>query len=179
MTFRPLSPSNQRRHIGLYGKSGAGKTTVARYLCERHGYAHVHPGGVCREVTLRLFGSNDKAKLNAVNDALRNIDPDVWVRVSLQEAPQKVPLVIDGLRFRSNLQFLRQLDFDLWKIEAPDETRIGRLEGRGQTFDWSTDAQHFGESELEGCDFAAVITNIGNENELHRAIEEALAAART
>lgn len=164
-------------NIAIYGRSGAGKSAVAQYLAETRGYHTVGPGKICREITKRLFGSEDKTILNQVNDALRTIDPDIWIRVSLEETDRQAPLIIDGLRFKSNLTFLEGAGFCLWKIESTDANRRLRLERRGQNFDWGVDADHAGEVEIEKERFDFAMANNGTLDRLRREVERGLSLA--
>lgn len=139
--------------------SGAGKSTVVAQLVNEFGYQAAHPGAVCREITSRLFGTDDKTSLNKVNDALRSVDPNVWLRVALRDCDPQIPIVIDGIRFKSNLDFLRGENFSFWRISCPADLRRGRLAARGQSFDWAVDARHAGETELCGYAFDVEIDN--------------------
>jgi dephospho-CoA kinase len=165
-------------NIGVYGRSGAGKSTLANQLVAEFGYQLARPGAVCREITQRLFRADDKTTLNKVNDALRGIDPNIWLRVSLEDCRPDTPIVIDGLRFKSNLEFLRGAGFSLWKVEAPEETRRERLIGRGQAFDWSVDAEHAGETELDDERFDMVISNEAGFEALSDQVRRVLIARR-
>jgi hypothetical protein len=149
---------------------------VTDHLVERFGYVRAHPGRICREIAQRLFGAEDKTRLNEVNDAMRGIDPNVWVRVSLEEIPSGATIILDGLRFKSNLEYLHDRHFLLWKVEAPIELRKARLEARGQAFDWARDAAHAGEIELENHPFDAVLVNDGDLERLYTQIASHLAA---
>jgi dephospho-CoA kinase len=166
-------------NIALSARSGAGKTLVAGYLQNTYGYTLCRPGAICREITERLFGTQSKTALNKVNDAMRAIDPNIWLRVALQELgtlPLGAPICIDGMRFRSNVEYCRNNSFILVAIEASEETRMRRLEGRGQEYDQTVDTVHPSEAEIEDIAFDHVIRNDGCEPELlYKAIDEIVA----
>src|SRR5260370_24038765 len=120
-------------NIALSARSGAGKSLASEYMQSAYGYAVCRPGAICREITERLFGTQSKTMLNKVNDAMRTIDPDVWLRVALQElgaVRPGTPICIDGMRFRSNVEYCRKNSIVLVAIEASDEARMRRLYGR-------------------------------------------------
>lgn len=169
-------------NIAISARSGAGKTLAAEYLQSTHGYALCTPGAICREITQRLFGTQSKTILNKVNDAMRAIDPDVWLRVALQELGTirpGTPICIDGMRFTSNVEYCRKNSFVLISIEASEKTRMRRLEGRGQEYDLVVDAGHPVETEIEGVAFDYVIRNDGDDPKLlYKEIDEIIADCR-
>ncbi len=156
---------NRLPNLALWARSGAGKSLAARYLVERHGYQACQPGEVCREITQRLFHEQSKATLNKVNDALRSIEPNIWLRLGMEAVNRKDGVLIDGIRFKSNLDFCREWSFRLVKIEASQNTRLRRLAERNQAFDIETDGKHAGETELEGEPFDHVIQNDSDDPE--------------
>jgi dephospho-CoA kinase len=146
-------------NIAIWARSGAGKSFATKYLEERYGYEACKPGVICREITLRLFGEDSKTMLNKVNDALRGIEPNIWLRLAFAAVNRKEGILIDGIRFRSNVDFCRQNGFVMVKIMASEATRIARLEARGQSFDITVDGQHPGETEIEDERFDHTIDN--------------------
>ncbi len=166
-------------NVALVARSGAGKSLTSEYLRQTYGYALCRPGAICREITLRLFGTQSKTTLNKVNDAMRAIDPDVWLRVALQELGSlqpSTPVCIDGMRFNSNVEYCRKNSFVLINIEASESTRLRRLESRGQEYNKAVDAVHAVETEIEGIAFDYVIRNDGdNPKLLYIAIDEIIA----
>jgi adenylate kinase family enzyme len=72
--------------IALSGNSGSGKSSVARYLVERHGYLHASTGQICRRISALLFGNEDKTSLNRVSEAVRTIDKNLLIHAALRNA---------------------------------------------------------------------------------------------
>lgn len=97
--------------------------------------------------------------LNKVNDALRAIEPNIWLRLGMEAVDQIDGVLIDGVRFKSNLDFCRERGFQMVKIEASQPTRTRRLAARGQIFDMETDGKHAGETELERGPFDFIVQN--------------------
>lgn len=97
--------------------------------------------------------------MNKVNDALRAIEPNIWLRVAMDDIRETNGLLIDGIRFKSNLDFCRERGFKLVRIDATLSTRMRRLKARGQEFNVESDANHAGETELQDETFDHVIRN--------------------
>src|SRR5438552_18965303 len=113
--------------IALSGRSGSGKTTIAEYLVNKHGYTRCSTGAACRDVCNRLFGEESKAILNKVTDALKAVDPDVWLRAALSSLKEDMPVVFDSMRFATDYAFLKNQGFEMWRVEAPLSIRLVRM----------------------------------------------------
>lgn len=111
--------------------------------------------------------------LNRVNDALRSIEPNIWLRLGYQAMESRNGVVIDGIRFESNIEFCRLHGFRLVKIVASEPVRLRRLAARGQVFDPLTDGGHAGEMEIEN---AAFDYTVRNESDDPRALYDQLDA---
>src|SRR4051794_6597752 len=120
--------------IALHGRMGSGKTAIAEYLSEKHGFVHCHPGARCRALARELFADTSKATLNSLSDCMREIDQMVWIRLTLKGVGPSTAAVFDGVRFVSDYSYLRDAGFSLWSVRAPDELRHARLDERGQEF---------------------------------------------
>lgn len=125
----------------------------------RFGYALAHPGQIGRDIARRLFDSESKTVLNQLNDALRTIDPNVLLRAALRECPNVGPVVVDGMRFQSNYDFLKDRGFQLWNVVSSPAILRARLEARAQVFDWEHDAKHPSEHEIEKNAFDVTLLN--------------------
>jgi dephospho-CoA kinase len=162
-------------NIGLYGRTGAGKTSVADYLVKEHGFVKCATGAVCRQICRLLFNSESKTLLNQVTDALKEIDQNVWLRAALSTVVEDRPIVFDSMRFTGDYRFLTAHGFATWKISAPLNIRTARLQARGQDFDAAIDDHHRGEVELENHHFDTVIENVDSRlSALYEAVEKEL-----
>jgi dephospho-CoA kinase len=148
-------------NIALYGRSGSGKSTVAEILVRDYGFIHCKTGAACRRLCRELFGSEDKGLMNQVSDALRALDPAVWLRAAMSEVRtgNDAPLVFDSMRFQPDYAFLRDRGFITLQLVASPEQRVDRLHARGQPFDLLTDDLHAAEIELAALAFDHSIDN--------------------
>lgn len=164
-----------RQTIALYGKSGAGKTAIAKYLVDKYGFVRCSTGQACRQVCRLLFDSESKTILNKVTDALKTVDEDVWLRAALREYGPETPIVFDSMRFANDYHFLDARGFSKWKVVAPLALRVERLRQRGQEFDPEVDDDHPGENILSDYIFDITIENSSVElATLYREIEKNL-----
>ncbi len=138
------------------------------------GYAHCKTGQACRDIALRLFGSDDKTLLNRITDALKAIDDEVWLRAALPPPDVSGPVIFDSMRFPADYDFLRAKGFQFWRVEAPLALRVERLVARGQQFDPECDDDHPAEVALAGHEFDLTIENISSLADLRVAVEAAL-----
>lgn len=153
------------KNIALSGRSGSGKTAVAEYLISEHGYTRCSTGQACREVCKILFGTDSKAILNKVTDAMKTVDADVWPKAAMSSVVGKEPIVFDSMRFASDYLFLKERGFVMWRIEAPLAVRLPRMEKRGQVVQ-PEDDEHRAETELDQHEFDQVISNPDSELDL-------------
>jgi cytidylate kinase len=164
-------------NIGLSGRTGAGKSAAAQYLHQRYGYVVCQTGAACRQIAQRLFATESKSMLNRINDAMRAIDPNVWIKVALSEAPLDQPLVVDSVRFSSNLELLRARSFVLLRIRASTLRREQRLRERGQEYDFEIDDLHESEREIENERFDYELDNESADIQLlYRQLDRAVSA---
>lgn len=160
--------------IALSGKSGGGKTMIAEYLVEKHRFVHCSTGAACRELCRKLFGTESKSILNRVTDAIKAIDPDVWLRAALASVDEDRQVVFDSIRFASDYTFLQTRGFVIWRVEAPIEIRLRRMKTRGQIVS-AEDDNHRAETELDNHRFDRIVNNFDDDPErLQQNIETAL-----
>jgi len=144
--------------IALAGRSGSGKTAVAEYLVDKYGYTRCSTGAACRSLCKEFFGTDAKAILNKVTDALRAVDKDVWLRAAFAYVQVGRPIVFDSMRFANDYAFLRGQGFVMWRIDAPLSIRLTRMENRGQLVT-AEDDEHAAETELDGFAFDRSLDN--------------------
>ena len=114
---------------------------------------------------------------NKVTDALRAIDPAVWLNLALKDADDR-PIVLDSMRFVSDYQYLRHRNFYLLRVIAPFPVRSSRLVQRGQVFNPTSDELHPSENELETYDFDATFVNEGTLSDVEAWVESLIPRMR-
>lgn len=160
--------------ITLLGRSGAGKTTVATCLRETHGFTVCSTGRRCRELAQEFFETESKETLNALTDAMRSIDPAVWLKVALRQVGNDTyRVVIDAARFPEDYEYARNRDFRVWRVVCPPEIRRARMASRGQLF-VPADEEHITEVALDDAECDAVIDNTQDLETLRRTVRDAL-----
>lgn len=143
--------------IALSGASGSGKSRIARYLHERHGFAPTSTGEICRQIAILLFGDEDKGSLNRVSEMVRSLDPSLFIAAALRNVEGE-RVVLDSVRYLSDVERVRAAGFLIWRIECSPEERSRRLAARGQSVS-TADLAHASEVELQSAVFDAVINN--------------------
>lgn len=165
------------RSIALYGRTGSGKSTIAHILEER-GYQHLRTGLACRTLCLDLFGAESKTLMNQVTDALRAIDPSVWLRAALRHAASG-PIVFDSMRFPQDYVYLRDQGYLLVKVVSRQSIRLQRLDDRGQEYTPHRDDVHDAEIALDSYNFDYSIENSGEFSTLQQQVAALLDEPRT
>lgn len=90
-------------------------------------------------------------------DSGRRINPYIWINWFARHLPDG-NLVVDDVRFRNEMNALRDLSFKVIEMRLPQEVRVVRLVERDGFFDPTTQG-HASETELEGITGDAVIHN--------------------
>jgi len=135
-------------NIALSGRSGSGKTLVASFLSSQYGYYVCSSGAINREICTRLFGNESKQILNQVTDAMKAIDPLVYIKATLKEAPRQKPLVFDSMRYQTDFEYIKKRNFICWQLQCPLKICVSRLHARKQSFVVGRDDVHPSETEL-------------------------------
>ena len=148
-----------KSNIALFGRSGSGKTTIARHLEQHHHYFLASSGALCRNISQLLFRSQSKTILDRLTDAVKAIDEEAWLNAALRDVPDHRPIVFDSMRFDVDYRALRSKGFLLWRIEAPLAVCVERLGERGQEFNLGVDDTHPAESQLETFQYDYCIKN--------------------
>lgn len=133
-----------RHIIGITGKAGAGKDTIAHRLCEKHGYAKVAFADPIRRGILAMFKINPMYFLPSFKEeTLPNIGksprelmqtlgtewgrnlvhPDLWMILAKEAILAHLALgrcvVITDVRFENEAAFVRELGGTVWHVDRP------------------------------------------------------------
>lgn len=164
------------RRFALIGKSGAGKSTVAEQISSNYGVRHISTGAICRQISMLLFGNDDKASTQRIDDALTPIDPSIFLRASLRDVQQDEPICLDSLRFSADYDLARYQGFEIIRVTASSEKRTKRLATRGQVFDLEIDGNHRSETELDFVSVDFTVLNDGTKDEIKDALRSIFSA---
>lgn len=152
-------------HVAILGKAGAGKTTGAEYLARNYGYAILSFATLLKDVSAQIWGEDarkDREKLQRLGVAVREIDEDAWVNAALRSIRSDLPVVVDDCRFPNEYWALRERGFVFVRVEAPEETRIDRLQRNGKLQDISQ-LNHVSETSLDDVFADHRIVNVAGE----------------
>lgn len=188
MTDYPATVPN----IALLGKAGAGKDTVAALLRERFrlGYQRVALADPLKDIASILWGPDartDRAKLQGLGVAVRDIDSDTWVDLMLRhidrlerESVRPQRFVVTDCRFPNEFRTLKEAGFLMVRVHADRGTRIDRLRRNGKLQD-EAQLDHHSETALDGDEFAPdwVLLNDGGELDLMERITTMFARVRS
>ncbi len=168
--------------IGLSGKSGAGKDTVADYLVARHGFVRFAVADDLKRAAKFAFDFDDdqlwtsgrdeidvryhqtpRQMYQRLGDAIREIAPEAIVEGLRSRLRAKSPghrLVVTDVRMPPEVKALRDVGGVIWRIERPG---LGVREH-----------EHGTETALDGARVDAVVMNDGSLSLLARRIEALL-----
>jgi len=164
-------------NIALYGKTGSGKTTLAKYLVERYDYQRLSTGAACRQISKRIYGDDSKANLNLITDAIKEADPEFWLRTAISSIKGTSPIVFDSMRFAEDYSYFQNLEYALWKIMCPLDIRVLRLAERGQIFNSDTDEEHPAEISIDTLQYDITLNNETTPFELFALVDGLIAGA--
>jgi hypothetical protein len=139
-TTTTTGPVDDWPRLAFCGKAGAGKTTAADFL-EAAGYQRRSIAGPLKSIAKRVWGpgaDTDRDKLIRLGQAVREIDPDAWIRLTLEDISTASMMgngerpVIDDLRFPNEWWKLKRAGFVIVQVIAPKFIRIDRLKANGK-----------------------------------------------
>ena len=166
------------KKIGILGKGGSGKDTVAEYL-EEKGYKTAAFSDGLYQICREFYGmtKKDRALLQDVGAAMRSVNPDVFVNKALHYLGDAEMCVITDVRAVNEYEILKSHGFEFIRITCPLDERIKRIEKRDNI---KCDEAYIDrlenapiETYLDGYD-AIEIDNSGSVEEVKKRIAELL-----
>ena len=119
--------------IALSGPRCCGKSTIASHLVTQHGYTRIAFADALREIA-GVAGKelvNDRLYLAHLGEKMRQLMPNFLLEVARAKALDiDGPVVIEDLRFPSEVELCRQLNATMIRLEIPEQTQLERLEER-------------------------------------------------
>lgn len=138
--------------IGLSGKAGVGKTTIASELCRRYGFIKLAFADALKQSIMFLDPltflepkESYRTKMQMFGSACRRIfGEDVWVDKLLVyvDLLEDMPIVVDDVRMLNEYEALRDNDFVLIRIERSPKLR--------ERAGYNVRDNHISEVELDG-----------------------------
>ena len=115
--------------IAIIGGMGYGKTYLANFLVQKHGFVKLSFSKGVYEVAYKYFGmtTKDRVLLQNIGQSLKQIDPMVWINYTLSSIDSNQRYVIDDVRFPEELSRLKDNGFHIVKLKVSRELQIERL----------------------------------------------------
>ncbi|MCD6576033.1 MAG: AAA family ATPase [Nanoarchaeota archaeon] len=144
--------------LGICGKVGAGKDTLADYLVRKHGFVKITMSDIIKkEMESQGIKEIDRFQLQQFSKEMKEkYGEDIWAKACIEFARRNHlrRVVISGIRNSAELKFFRTLgdDFKLVCVKAERDVRFERIKRRGSIKDVETYAdfikQEVDESKL-------------------------------
>lgn len=149
------------KNIAFLGKAGSGKTEAADFAAKL-GYTKLSFATPLKDIASLIWGSDfDRVRLQGLGVAVRGLDENAWVRLAVQRIEeQDGPVVVDDCRFPNEYHVLAGMGFKFIRIEAPETTRVNRLQANGK---WGghDSLNHISETALDDTP-ASTLANDGD-----------------
>ena len=140
--------------LAFIGRAGSGKTTAAEFLVKNMNYVHLSFARKLKDIAAQLWGptaQKDRAKLQALGTALRDLDEEVWLYPVARDIESVVDdggIVVDDCRFENEFDLLVDRGFYVVRVEAAEDERVRRLQANGK-FSTREDLHHVSEERQE------------------------------
>lgn len=119
--------------IGISGKMGSGKTTLAKQINEYYSNIFYITSFAKKLKTLacELFNmdinNKDRLLLQQLGQSMRNINEDVWINYAIKDAKKYDNVIIDDARFENEVLTLKNNDYFLIKLNISKDLQYKRL----------------------------------------------------
>lgn len=114
--------------------AGSGKSTIAQYLCDKHGFVMYNFADRIYELAEELFGMKvkDRSMLIALGEKMREIDKLVWIKETMNRIDRDGHdrVVIADTRKLIEYSYLWEHGFEQAMVYCPEEIAIQRLKDR-------------------------------------------------
>ena len=164
--------------IALSGPRCCGKSTIAEHLVNQHGYTSLAFADALRQIA-SVGGqefANDRMYLARLGEKLRQLMPEFMLEV-VRNRLETIdgPVVIEDVRFPSEVAFARDVGATLIRLEIPVEEQLNRLAQRDGTT--GQDAEELIEcmdelALVDVIDWNHVIDAVGDFKELATTLHE-------
>ena len=117
-------------NIGIVGKMCSGKTTLANKIKDNYPEYNITSfAKKVKEIAVDLFGMKEKDRklLQDIGSKMREIDKDIWAKYTLKECEKYKNSIIDDVRYENEINYLKEQNWFLIKLEITPETQLARL----------------------------------------------------
>lgn len=122
--------------IGITGLNGAGKSTVAQYLCTQQGFNHLSFRSYLVGKLQEMNRPENREEMRILANALRLEHGPHYVLQEVMSEAQKssLPVVVESIRTVHEAQYLKEKNAYLLAVTAPLKQRYQRiLERKSET----------------------------------------------
>lgn len=115
--------------IAFAGWAGSGKTEAAKYIAHKYGGVVLSFADSIKFIDRYLFGVGQKQRerLQKIGEFFRTIDPDIWVKRTLESVEFEERVAVDDLRRKNEYISLVESGFTVIRIVADEDIRVQRL----------------------------------------------------
>ena len=116
--------------IGIVGKQGSGKSTIAAYIAEHYDYTIDSLAAPLRSIAREFFGVTKQSPdyrtiMQTIGtDWFRSVDQNVWIRHLMARAKGRV--VVDDVRFVNEAEAMLVAGWRLLFLHCPSPYRMQR-----------------------------------------------------
>jgi len=114
--------------------AGSGKSTIASYLCEHHGFKVYNFADRIYELAEELFGMKvkDRSVLIAIGEKMREIDKLVWIKETIRRIEEEghPRIVIADTRKLLEYAYLIESGYHQAMVFCPEDIALQRLKDR-------------------------------------------------
>ncbi len=123
--------------IGILGKSGAGKDTLADFLVAEKGFKKIAFAEPLYKVAREYYGMQEKSRelLQDIGNAMRSVRKDVFVnllikKISEMQAQGEKNIVVTDIRQKNEFLALKNLGFVFVYVDTLLQNRLNRIAKR-------------------------------------------------
>ncbi len=120
--------------LAITGKMCSGKSTISRHLVKNKNFIRIGYGDFVKKYAKEIFDMKikDRKLLQDLGQKLKEIDPNVWVKLlekKLDSLEKKGidKIVVDDVRFPQEMKSLRQKGFTILKLNINDALQKKRI----------------------------------------------------
>lgn len=114
--------------IAICGKMASGKTTLADWFVEHHGFQKISLAAKVKSIAADLFAmvGKDRRLLQQIGMKMREIREDVWIDYLINHEGEN--LIVDDVRFINEAEKLKTAGWTLIRINIDDDLQKERLQ---------------------------------------------------